>query len=157
MKSVIASGLGLMLAIVVPPPKPVCELLSTGDVSKVVGVAVTVDPSQSGPAENGWDFCAWKMPDGHFVIVGIGAKASLTAARTDYAATLVSAFGGGPQSTAIAGLADEAQYRDYTGNLKGGVVVVRKGSAVMTIEAPTSRGDVLALARLVLARVGAAR
>ena len=120
----------------------------------VVGAAVTVDPSQSGPGEGGGDFCAWKTPDGHFVILGVYRKASVAAARAAYASELVSAFGGGPVAKPIAGVGDEAQYRDYTGHLKGGVVVVRAGPVVFTLAGPMERAAILGLSNLVLARIG---
>lgn len=150
--TIVGSALAL-LAAVLPPAKPACQILTIPEVARVVGVAVTIDQNQSGPGDNGWDFCAWKTPDGHFVILGVGAKQSVAAARAEYASSLVGAFGGGASANAIPGLADEAQYRDYTGNLKGGVVVVRSGMVVFTMEAPTSRDDVLTLARFVLTRI----
>ena len=132
---------------------PSCQVLKTAEVQQVVGAAVTIDPSQSGPGDGGGDFCAWKTPDGHFVILGVYRKASAAAARDEYAAALVGAFGGGPAARTIAGVGDEAQYRDYTG-LKGGVVVVRAGLVVFTLEGPMSRAQVLGLSNLVLARIG---
>ena len=126
---------------------PACQILTIADVQKVAGVAVTIDPSQSGPADDGWDYCAWKTPDGRFVILGVGPKAS-------YASVLVQAFGGGPAAQTIAGVGDEARYRDYTGGLKGGVVVVRAGLVVFTLEGPMPRAELLGLSNLVLARIG---
>ena len=148
-----ASALSLLAALL-QPAKPACQILTIPEVARVVRVAVTIDQNQSGPGDNGWDFCAWKTPDGHFVILGVGRKESVAAAHAEFASELVSAFGGGPEANAISALADEAQYRDYAGgNLKGGVVVVRSGMVVFTMEAPTSRDDVLTLARLVLSRM----
>jgi len=149
-----AGGLGLALAVALPPSKPACQLLTNAEVQKVVGAAVTVDAGQSGPGEGGGDFCAWKTPDGHFVILGVYRKGTAAAARTEYAAELVSAFGGGPVAKPVAGVGDEAQYRDYTGHLKGGVVVVRAGLVVFTLEGPVERAAVLGLSNLVLARIG---
>ena len=150
--SIGASAL-ILSAAVLQPAKPACQILTIRDVSRVVGVAVTIDQNQSGPGDNGWDFCAWKTPDGHFVILGVGERRSVAAAKAEYTSSLVGAFGGGPSANVIPALADEAQYRDYTGNLKGGVVVVRSGLVVFTVEAPTLQDDVLALARLVLAQM----
>ena len=146
---------GLALALVALPPKPACQLLTNAEVQKVVGAAVTIDPSQSGPGDDsGSDFCAWKTPGGRFVILGIHPKESAAAARAEYAAELVSAFGGGPAARPIAGVGDEAQYRDYVGHLKGGVVVVRAGPVVFTLEGPMERATILGLSNVVLARVG---
>ena len=47
-----------------------------------------------------------------------------------------------------------AQYREYVGGLKGGVVVVRAGLVVFTLEGPMPQAAVLGLSNLVLARVG---
>ena len=134
--------------------KPACQILTSAEVGRVVGAAVTVDPSQSGPGDDGGDFCAWKTPNGRFVILGVNSKTSATAARDWYAAQLVVAFGGGPAAKTIAGVGDEAQYRDYVGGLKGGVVVVRAGLVVFTLEGPMGRDEILGLSNLVLARVG---
>lgn len=147
------SGLALALAVALPPSKPACQLLTSAEVKMVVGVAVTIDPSQSGPGEGDGDFCAWKTPDGHFVILGVYRKASAAAAHAEYAAQLVSAFGGGPAAKSIAGVGDEAQYRNYTGHLKGGVVVVRAGAVVFTLEGPMEQAAILGLSNVVLARV----
>jgi hypothetical protein len=134
---------------------PACQILTTANVQSVVGVVVTIDASQSGPGDDdGSDFCAWKTPQGRFVILGVHTKASAAAARAQYAARLVEAFGGGPAAQTIAGVGDEAQYRNYTGGLKGGVVVVRAGLVVFTLEGPMARAEVLALSNLVLARIG---
>jgi hypothetical protein len=116
---------------------------------------VTIDASQSGPGDDaGSDFCAWKTPQGRFVILGIHTKASAAAARAEYGARLVEAFGGGPAAKPIAGVGDEAQYRNYVGGLQGGVVVVRAGLVVFTLEGPMERAAILGLSNLVLARIG---
>ena len=134
---------------------PACQVLTPANVQMVVGAPVTIDPSQSGPGDSeGSDFCAWKTPAGRFVILGIHTKASVAAARTEYAARLVEAFGGGPAAKTIAGVGDEAQYRNYVGGLQGGVVVVRAGLVVFTVEGPMERAAVLGLSNLVLARIG---
>ena len=134
---------------------PACQILTAANVQSVVGVAVSVDPSQSGEGEDaGSDFCAWKTPAGRFVILGVHTKASAAAARAEYAARLLEAFGGGPAAQTIAGVGDEAQYRNYVGGLKGGVVVVRTGLVVFTLEGPMERAAVLGLSNLVLARIG---
>jgi hypothetical protein len=134
---------------------PACQVLTTANVQMVVGAPVTIDADQSGPGdEDGSDFCAWKTPEGRFVILGVHTKASAAAARAQYAARLVEAFGGGPAALTIAGVGDEAQYRNYVGGLKGGVVVVRAGLVVFTLEGPMSRAEVLGLSNLVLARIG---
>lgn len=146
---------GLVLALVALPPKPACQILTAAEVQSVVGAAVTIDPSQSGPGdERGSDFCAWKTPNGRFVILGLHPKESAAAARAEYEVRLVEAFGGGPAAQTIAGVGDQAQYRNYTGGLKGGVVVVRAGLVVFTLEGPMDRAAVLGLSNLVLARVG---
>ena len=135
--------------------KPACQVLTNAEVGRVVGAAVTIDASQSGPGDDtGSDFCAWKTPNGRFVILGLHPKASAAAARAEYAARLVEAFGGGPAAKTIAGVGDEAQYRDYVGGLKGGVVVVRAGLVVFTLEGPMPQAAVLGLSNLVLARIG---
>jgi len=139
-----------LLAITVPA----CQVLKPAEVQQVVGATVTIDPSQSGPGDaEGSDFCAWKTPEGRFVILGVHTKASAAAARAEYAARLVEGFGGGPAAQKIAGVGDEAEYRNYAGGLKGGVVVVRAGLVVFTLEGPMSRAAVLGLSNLVLARV----
>lgn len=134
---------------------PACQILTPANVQMVVGAPVTVDPSQSGPGdEPGSDFCAWKTPNGRFVILGVHHMESAAAARTKYAAWLVEAFGGGPAAQAIKGVGDEAEYRNYVGGLQGGVVVVRAGLVVFTLEGPMDRAAVLGLANLVVVRVG---
>ena len=148
----VTTYLALTLALGGGAGKPACQVLSIADVAQAAGAAVTIDPSQSGPDGEGRDFCAWKTPDGHFVILGIEAKGSPGDAKAAYAATLVTAFGNGPAAQPITGLGDEAQYRDYVGGLKGGVVVVRHGPVVLTVEGPMSRDKITALTRLVLAR-----
>ena len=134
---------------------PACQVLKPAEIQKVVGAAVTIDPDQSGPGDDdGSDFCAWKTPDGRFVILGVHTKASAATARAQYGMRLVEAFGGGPAAQKIAGVGDEAEYRHYVGGLKGGVVVVRAGLVVFTLEGPMERAAVLALSNLVLARIG---
>jgi hypothetical protein len=134
---------------------PACQVLKAAEVQQVVGATVTIDPSQSGPGDDGGsDFCAWKTPNGRFVILGIHRKESAATARTEYAARLVEAFGGGPAAQTIAGVGDEAEYRNYVGGLKGGVVVGRAGFVVFTLEGPMERAAVLGLSNLVVARVG---
>jgi hypothetical protein len=134
---------------------PACQVLKPVEVRAVVGATVTIDRDQSGPGDDdGSDFCAWKTPSGRFVILGLHPKASAAAARAEYAARLVEAFGGGPEAKTIAGVGDEAQYRDYVGGLQGGVVVVRAGFVVFTLEGPMARDAILGLSNLVLARVG---
>ena len=133
---------------------PACQVLKSAEVQMAAGVPVTIDRDQSGPGDDpGSDFCAWKTPNGRFVILGLHPKASAAAARAEYAAQLVSAFGGGPAARTIAGVGDEAQYRDYVGGLAGGVVVVRAGLVVFTLEGPMARDAILGLSNLVLARV----
>jgi len=133
---------------------PACQVLTPANVQMVLGAPVTIDASQSGPGDAaGSDFCAWKTPQGRFVILGVHTTASAAAARAKYAAQLVEAFGGGPAARAIAGVGDEAQYRDYAGGQKGGVVVVRAGLVVFTLEGPMPRADILGLSNLVLARI----
>lgn len=134
---------------------PACQVLKGAEIQQVVGAAVTIDASQSGPGEDsGSDFCAWKRPDGRFVILGVHRKESAAAARAAYEAQLVEAFGGGPAAQTITGVGDEAQYRNYVGGLKGGVAVVRVGLVVFTLEGPMERAAVLGLSNLVVARVG---
>jgi len=135
---------------------PACQVLKPAEVQASVGAAVTVDPDQSGPGDPRGDFCAWKTPNGRFVILGVYTNTSAAAARAEYAALLVSAFGGGggPAAKAIAGVGDEAQYRDYAAGPKGGVVVVRAGLVVFTLEGPMERAAILGLSNMVLARVG---
>ena len=134
---------------------PACQVLTPANVQMVVGAAVTIDASQSGPGDDaGSDFCAWKTPQGRFIILGVHTKTSAAAARAEYAARLVEAFGGGPAAAPIAGVGDEAQYRNYVGGLKGGVVVVRAGLVVFTLEGPMERAAILGLSNLVLARIG---
>ncbi|HEV8399374.1 MAG TPA: hypothetical protein VGQ18_05980 [Gemmatimonadales bacterium] len=136
---------------------PACQVLKPAEVQAVVGAAVTIDRDQSGPGdEEGSDFCAWKTPEGRFVILGVHTKTSAAAARVQYAARLVEAFGGGggPAAQTVAGVGDEAQYRNYVGGLKGGVVVVRAGLVVFTLEGPMARDAILGLSNLVLVRVG---
>ncbi len=133
---------------------PACQVLKPAEVQQLVGAAVTIDPDQSGPGDPRGDFCAWKTPNGRFVILGVYTSTSPAAARAEYAAQVVGAFGGGPAAKAIAGVGDEAQYRNYTGGLKGGVVVVRAGLVVFTLEGPMARDQVLGLSNLVLARIG---
>lgn len=144
-----------MIWILLTMALPACQVLTPANVQSVVGVAVSIDPDQSGPGEDGGsDFCAWKTPNGRFVILGVHRKESAAAARAEYAARLVEAFGGGPAAQTIAGVGDEAEYRNYVGGLKGGVVVVRTGLVVFTLEGPMERAAVLGLSNLVLARVG---
>ncbi len=145
----------IWVASVVVMALPACQVLTPANVQMVVGAPVTIDASQSGPGdEAGSDFCAWKTPQGRFVILGVHTNASIAAARAQYAARLVEAFGGGPTARAIANVGDEAQYRDYAGGLTGGVVVVRAGLVVFTLEGPMPRADILGLSNLVVARVG---
>lgn len=134
---------------------PACQILTPANVQTAVGAPVSVDADQSGPGEDaGSDFCAWKRPDGRLVILGVHRKESAAAAHAEYAARLVEAFGNGPAAQKVTAVGDEAQYRHYSGGLKGGVVVVRAGLVVFTLEGPMERAAVLGLSHLVLARIG---
>jgi len=147
--------LSIWLASFMAMALPACQVLTPANVQVVVGAPVTIDASQSGPGDDaGSDFCAWKTPAGRFIILGVYSNASIAAARAKYAAQLVGAFGGGPAARAIANVGDEAQYRDYAGGQKGGVVVVRAGLFVVTLEGPMERAEILGLSNFVLARVG---
>jgi hypothetical protein len=69
-----------------------------------------------------------------------------------FKAAEVEAFGGGPCPAAVAGLGDAALYRDFQ-KVKGGALLVRRGTVVFTFSGSVSRDAMIALARLVAGRL----
>ncbi len=133
--------------------KPACALLTSDEVAKAVGHAVTVDPHQSGSDANGGDHCVW-VSGGEVAI-----ELSLEPPTTDpsraagaYRELRDDAFGSGAAPTAVTGLGDEALYRDFE-KVQGGAIVVRKGLVVLGLSGTQTKDAILSLARSAVGRL----
>lgn len=135
------------------PAKSACELFTLPEIAKVAGAAVTIKQDESGPDENGGDNCVWTTADRRNVMVRIIALANEKVAPQRYAGELVSAYGRARPPEVLTGLGDEAKYRTYDGNLKGGVVLGRKGKVVFVVEGIANRENLIDLTRTLLSRL----
>ena len=131
-----------------------CELLSRDEVSRVAGGPVEIDPTASGEDDRGGDNCVWKLKGRPVppVLLRVRRHASGPQAQIAFMVERADAFGGGPEPVRVPGLGDEALYRDFE-KVKGGALVVRRGSVVVTMSGSVSREAFVSLARLVVGRL----
>lgn len=135
-----------------------CALLTASEIAKALAVpSVFIDSLNSGRHEfKDVDLCSWGVApnDPRGVMVKLRrAKSSdeieltLTAARVD------DSFGDpATPPSAVAGLGDEAVYRDYA-DKQGGVLIVRRGLTVFTLDGSrVTKAALIALAKVALPR-----
>ena len=133
--------------------KSACDLLTIAEAAKVLGAPVTIKKDESGPDDRGGDNCVWATADRRNVMVRIVAMANKDKVPLTYKQEVEQAFGSVRPPETLTGLADEAKYRTYDGNLNGGVVVDRKGTVVFTVEGRTGRENLIDLCRALLSRL----
>lgn len=130
-----------------------CELLTRDEVARVAGGPVEVDPTASGEDDRGGDNCVWTPPGKNpAVVLRVERLPSVDRATRAFADTKVEAFGGGPPPARVAGLGDEALYRDFQ-RAKGGALIVRRGAVVLTISGSVPKEAQVSLGRLALGRI----
>lgn len=134
-----------------------CELLSTAEVAAFLKApSVQIDSLNSGKNQNtNVDFCSWFVKAGESE--GVMLKLRRAASSEETPVALIAArgdedFPSPPQPTSIAGVGDEALYRDYADG-KGGTVIVRRGPAVVTLIGSASKETLVAMAKLVVQRL----
>lgn len=148
-----ACSAALVLAARPAAGKPACALLTSDEVAKAVGHAVTVDPHQSGGDANGGDHCVWVS--GGAVAIELGVEPPTTdpsRAAGAYRELRDDAFGSGAAPAAVTGLGDEALYRDFE-QVKGGAIVIRKGLVVLGLSGTQTKDAILSLARSAVGRL----
>jgi hypothetical protein len=132
--------------------RPACELLTVEEVGRVAGGPVTIDPSASGEDDRGGDNCVWKRGGNVVVETRIQRAPSPQQAQRLFQAARTEAFGTRPAPAAVAGLGDEALYRDFE-RAKGGALIVRRGAVVVGMSGSLPRDAYLMLTRLLLPRL----
>ena len=155
---VFLASLFALAAIVAPmttmaAPKSACDTLTLAEIGKVLGGKVVIDQSQSGPDDRSGDNCVWTGPNKSIILIRVQPVADKNQVQTKYKEALEQAYSGGRAPEALAGVGDEAKYRDYSGNLKGGVIVGRKGQVLFVVEGSASRDALGALAGVLISRM----
>ncbi len=77
----------------------------------------------------------------------------MTLARLPATLIFAVAYANGKALESLSGVGDEAKFRHYAGNLKGGVIVGRKGQTIFVVEGSTSPELLASLANAVLSRL----
>lgn len=132
-----------------------CDLLSLAEIGKLAGgSAIEIDPSQSGPDDNGGDNCVWKVKGNPNPFIVFQVKRVAADRRIDavFSGDRVEAFGGGPAPASVSGLGEEALYRDFE-KVKGGCLLIRQGRSIVTFSGSVGKDAYVTLARLVLQRL----
>jgi|RhiMetdeSRZDD1v2_1073273.scaffolds.fasta_scaffold965810_2 hypothetical protein len=132
--------------------RPACELLTLEEVGRAAGAAVAIDKSASGEDDRGGDNCVWKAGSQVVAEMRIQRLASAPEGRRAFSDARTEAFGARPAPAPVAGLGDEALYRDFE-RAKGGALIVRRGAVVVGMSGSLPRNAYLALARLLLPRL----
>ena len=147
----------LLLAVLAPATaalgagRPACQLLSLDEVGRIAGARVAIDPSASGEDDRGGDNCVWKVGGQVVLEMRVQRSPSPQQAQLAFTRTRSEAFGPRPEPARVAGLGDEALYRDFE-KVKGGALIVRRGVIVVGMSGSLPRDAYLSLARLVLGR-----
>jgi hypothetical protein len=134
-------------------PRSACDTLAMTEIGKALNGKAEIDRSQSGPDERGGDNCVWVGPDKGVILIRIQPVADKNLVARKYKRQLEEAYANGKSPESVAGVGDEAKYRDYVGNVKGGVIVGRKGQMIFTVEGSPARDVLGALANMMLSRV----
>ena len=150
--------------------RPACDLLSLEELTKHTGAAnLEIDRRSSGPDPDSFsDGCTWQAKGGKTPPVAIltvqnidvpdqmekltGKPPAEGRIKVHFGNLMIEAFGGNPPPAKVAGLGDEAFYRDFT-NGKGGALLVRRGARVVTFSGSVRKDAYVALAKLVLERI----
>jgi hypothetical protein len=132
--------------------RPVCELLTLEEVGRAAGAPAAIDPSASGPDDRGGDNCVWKARGQVVVETRVERLASPQRAQVAFGHARTEAFGPRPAPAPVAGLGDEALYRDFE-RVKGGALVIRRGTVVVGMSGVLPRDALVGLARLLLPRL----
>jgi hypothetical protein len=125
-----AGAVLLLLAVLAPAPaalgagRPACELLSLDEVGRIAGARVAIDPSASGEDDRGGENCVWKVGGQVVLEMRIQRSASPQQAQLAFARTRSETFGTRPEPAKVAGVGDEALYRDFE-HVNGGALMVR--------------------------------
>jgi outer membrane protein OmpA-like peptidoglycan-associated protein len=155
------------------PPRQLiaCKLLTVDEVGKFSSAGpVEVDPRASGEDADGSTGCTWQTKGSTappVVILTVengdtpgmaermlGTKPQGDRVTATFSLRKVQTFGDPPPPTPVAGLGDEALYRDFQ-RVKGGALLVRRGNWIVTFSGSAPKDAYIALARLVLQRIGA--
>jgi len=149
---------GIVLGAAQPPAsgaaKSACELLTLAEVGRVGGGTMEIDPSASGDDDRGGDNCVWRVKGTRdpVVVFRVERLAAAPKAEGAFKAAEVEAFAGGPRPAAVPGLGDAALYRDFQ-KVKGGALLVRRGTTVFSFSGSVAKDAMVSLARLVLGRL----
>lgn len=135
------------------PTTSACELLTMQEVSKALNASVTIDQSASGPDGRDGDNCVWNATDGRNVMIRVAPLEDMTKAKVAYMVETMNAYSSDKPAEEIKGLVDDAKYRDYTGTLKGGVFIGRKGTTIFTVEGSPNRDTLMGLVKALLSRL----
>jgi hypothetical protein len=143
-----------------------CQILTIQEVAKFTGLsALAIVADESGP-DGSADNCAWRVPgkaDGVILTLEnldvpdlaeqmTGKQTSAERVKNHFRLRRTQAYGGYPPEVPVAGLGDEAFYRDFE-HAKGGCLLVRRGSQSISLSGSVSKDIYLGLARLVLQRM----
>ena len=149
---VLAGLLAVLAPTALAAGRPVCELISADEVGRIAGTRVVVDPSASGEDDRGGDNCVWKAGARVVVEMRVQRAPSPQEAQRLFRETRTEAYGSRPEPAKVAGLGDEALYRDFE-RAKGGALIVRRGTVVLGMSGSLPRDAYLSLARLLLPRL----
>jgi hypothetical protein len=152
-----------------PPPRTACTLVTVAEVMRATGAAnVEIDKAGSGEDPgSGLSGCTWRIKGGTRALVEMtienaqmptaveqvtGTPAGGDRVGSAFSLRKLQAFSGGPEPAPVAGLGDEAFYRDFTG-AKGGALLMRQGAEIVTMSGSVGKDAYVALARLVSGRL----
>ena len=124
---VLAGLLAVLAPTALAAGRPVCELISADEVGRVAGTRVVVE-------------------------MRVQRAPSPQEAQRLFRETRTEAYGSRPEPAKVAGLGDEALYRDFE-RAKGGALIVRRGTVVLGMSGSLPRDAYLSLARLLLPRL----
>jgi hypothetical protein len=131
-----------------PPTKikPACELLTVDEVGKIAGSDVKIDPSQSGPTDEGKiDHCVYMHGQDTVVYLTEDAKLPWDSVK-------FGAFDSTKEPVAVEGLGDEALYAEFK-NGYGSNLIVRRGGLSLVFSGNQRRDAYVAMAKLVIPRL----
>jgi len=142
-----------------------CQILTIQEVAKFTGLSnLAIVPDESGP-DGPSDYCAWRVRGGSDgVILTLenldvpdqvekltGMQSSGERVKNHFRLRRIQAYGGNPPEVPVAGLGDEAFYRDFA-HAKGGCLLVRRGTQAVTFSGSAPKDVYIGLAKLVLQR-----
>jgi hypothetical protein len=129
-----------------PLGKQACEVLTVADVSSAVGAPLKVEADASGPDDLNRENCVWS--DGKVTVAFQAQRVKDRLTRNmQWAAVRGNAFGNMDAGTPVAGVGEEAFYRDWTGGAKGGAIVALKAEIIWVLSGNVSRDALVALTK----------